>query len=46
MLWKKPKLVFLIILFNSSIIGVIFPDFDYYYIKTTFFKEFIATDQS
>lgn len=42
MLWKKSKLIFLIILFNSSIIGLIFPDFDYYYIKTTFFKEFIG----
>tara|TARA_A100001015_G_scaffold313821_1_gene421936 strand:+ start:2317 stop:2886 length:570 start_codon:yes stop_codon:yes gene_type:complete len=42
MLWKKTNLSFIIILFNSSIIGLIFPDFDYFYIKSFFFKNFIG----
>ena len=42
MIWRKSKLIFFLILFNSSIIGIIFPDFDNFYIKTSFFQEFIG----
>ena len=37
----KKNYKFIIILFNASIIGLIFPDFDSYNIQTSFFQNFI-----
>jgi len=42
MLWRKVDFIFIIILFNTSVIGLIFPDFDNYNIKTSFFENFIG----
>ena len=38
----KKNYKFIIILFNASIIGLIFPDFDSYNIQTSFFQNFIG----
>ena len=38
----KKNYKFIIILFNASIIGLIFPDFDSYNIQTNFFQNFIG----
>ena len=38
----KKNYKFIIILFNASIIGLIFPDFDNYNIRTSFFQNFIG----
>ena len=42
MIWKKVDSIFIAILFNASIVGVIFPDLDYYYVRTDFFENFIG----
>ena len=38
----KKNYKFIIVLFNASIIGLIFPDFDNYNIQTSFFQNFIG----
>jgi len=38
----KKNYKFIIILFNASIVGLVFPDFDSYNIQTSFFQNFIG----